>query len=507
MNRNICVFISLMMILTLVACASDTIPTAEPTMEDPTSTPVASTEEPTRTPMPEPTSTPTPVPPTAEPEPSVWEPQRPGSPCEPYGTRTCNILYIFTDQYDDDHVLKTENHFEMAGYSTFVASNTLEEIRGFHACYDFTPAYPDMLLEDVDVTDFDVILFVGSDGDTTDLHYDPEAHRVAREAMERRMVVAAVGDGPVVLARGGLLEGRTVTVLYNYRPFGIGEQWRSAVERGGGTYVERSLARDGLLVTADFATTAFAWGIIEVATEIEPEAFSLGDAQVRPADGMAMVYVPSGEFEMGAPGTGDTNRMPIHTVFLDGFWLDQTEVTNGQYAQCVAAGICEPSLYADFERYNGENQPIVAVTWHDAATYCEWVGGSLPTEAQWEYAARGSDNSTYPWGEDAPDCDRANYLECVGTTADVGFYPAGASWCGALDLAGNVYEWVADWSASYTGERQVNPVGPETGERKIIRGGSWVDPAQNLLAAQRIRYGRDEASDTVGFRCVVSAED
>jgi WD40 repeat protein len=217
---------------------------------------------------------------------------------------------------------------------------------------------------------------------------------------------------------------------------------------------------------------------------------------------MTMVYVASGEFEMGAFGTGDTMRLPIHTVFLDGFWMDQTEVTNGQYAQCVAAGVCEPSLYAGFEQYSGENQPIVAVTWHDAAAYCEWVGGALPTEAQWEYAARGSANRSYPWGEDEPDCDRANYLDCVGTTAAVGSYPDGASWCGALDLAGNVYEWVADWSASYTGERQVNPVGPETGERKLIRGGSWLDFSPHLFSAQRIRYGPDEAGNTVGFRCV-----
>jgi serine/threonine-protein kinase len=219
---------------------------------------------------------------------------------------------------------------------------------------------------------------------------------------------------------------------------------------------------------------------------------------------MTMVYVPRGEFEMGAMGGGDTGRLPIHTVALDGFWLDRTEVTNGQYKQCVAAGQCEPSRYADISMLNGENQPVVAVSWYDAQAYCEWAGGTLPTEAQWEYAARGSENRAYPWGEDRPDCDIANYLECVGTTATVGSYPDGVSWCGALDLAGNVYEWVADWHGSYTADKQVNPQGPESGDRKVIRGGSWTDLHQNLISAQRIRYIPTDASNTVGFRCVVS---
>jgi formylglycine-generating enzyme required for sulfatase activity len=244
----------------------------------------------------------------------------------------------------------------------------------------------------------------------------------------------------------------------------------------------------------------------EPTVELEPEIYSLGDTWVRPADGMVMVYVPRGEFEMGYRGGGDTNRMPIHTVALDPFWMDQTEVTNAQYGQCVAAGQCEPSRYADLDWLSGDNQPVVGVSWYDGAAYCEWVGGALPTEAQWEYAARGGENRKYPWGEDSPDCDVANFGGwdgCLGTTADVGSYPAGVSWCGALDLAGNVYEWAANWDYSYTAEREANPEGPESGERKMMRGGSWTDIGTNLLSAQRIRFIPTDAADTVGFRCIL----
>jgi formylglycine-generating enzyme required for sulfatase activity len=242
--------------------------------------------------------------------------------------------------------------------------------------------------------------------------------------------------------------------------------------------------------------------------EPTPELYSLGDTQIREADGMEMVYVPAGEFEMGAPGGGDTSRTPIHTVALDGFWLDRTEVTNGQYELCVAAGECEPSRYADMDWLNGENQPVVGVSWYDAEAYCTWAGAVLPTEAQWEYTARGSENLKYPWGEDLPSCDVANYLECVGTTADVGSYPDGASWCGALDLAGNVYEWVVDWHHEYHADKVVNPVGSKEPEavseyRKMMRGGSWTDRKESLLSAQRMGFVPTDYADTVGIRCSV----
>ena len=257
----------------LVACSNVERGSPQPTnaIIEETRTPVLTATSPVKlaTHLPTPTqaietTTPTPVPPTSEPEPTFWEPKHPGKPCEPSNTRTCTVLYILADQYDDEHVLKTSHHFEMAGYTTFVASNTLEEINGFHECYDFTPAYPDLLLEDVDVADYDAILFAGSDGIFTKLYGDLEAHRIAQDAVEQGKVIAAAGDGPVILARAGVLEGKTISVLNKSTLYGITDQWINAVERRGAIYNGHPLVRDDLLVTADFATGDFARGIIEV---------------------------------------------------------------------------------------------------------------------------------------------------------------------------------------------------------------------------------------------------
>lgn len=274
MKKIVFTFTSLVVLLALVACAPSTTPAPEPTREEPTATSPA----PTATPTEEPTSTPEPPPPptaastaiptpTSTPKPTPWEPQRSDVFCEPSDTRTCSVLYILADQYDDEHIIKTRSHFERMGYTAFLASNTLEEIHGFHECYGFTPAYPDLLLENVDVVDYDIILFTGGDSNTTVLHNDPQVHRIAREAMERGKVIAAAGDGPVILAKAGVLEGRTVTVLNNVTWVGIADQWIQAVERHGAIFTDHSPVRDGLLITADFATPDFLWGIIEVMEE------------------------------------------------------------------------------------------------------------------------------------------------------------------------------------------------------------------------------------------------
>ena len=193
-----------------------------------------------------------------------WEPQPEDAPCVVSDTRTCEILYVLADKYDDEHVIRTRPHFERAGYTTVVASNTLEEVRGFHESYDFTPAYPELLLEDVDVAEYDAVLFAGGDGVSIKLHEDAQAHRIAHEAMERGMVVAAAGDGPVTLAKAGLLEGRRVTVLYNVLMHGITDQCIKAIERRGAVYVDDSPVRDDRLVTASPVSVKFALGIIEV---------------------------------------------------------------------------------------------------------------------------------------------------------------------------------------------------------------------------------------------------
>ena len=250
-----------------------------------------------------------------------------------------------------------------------------------------------------------------------------------------------------------------------------------------------------------------------------------GEARTRPADGMTMVYVPGGSFRMGTRWSWDARA---HTVTLDSFWIDRTEVTNAHYARCVTAGVCSAPTTCTwgeptYEDATKANHPVLCVTWQAARTYCAWAGGRLPTEAEWEYAARGPDSVLYPWG-DAFDgtrlnsCDlncphedqkAADYDDGHGQTAPAGSYPDGASWCGALDMAGNVWEWVADWHSRYPFARQKNPTGPERGSERLIRGGSWFDDNEYgfLRADNRHPFEPRAANDVIGFRCVTCAED
>jgi formylglycine-generating enzyme required for sulfatase activity len=231
----------------------------------------------------------------------------------------------------------------------------------------------------------------------------------------------------------------------------------------------------------------------------------IGSTMVREKDGMVMFYVPGGTFQMGG-----ADEQPVHSVTLDGFWIDQTEVTNAQYARCVAAGMCRsPSPLSSPTRdsYYGDSQyddyPVIWVSWDDAAPYCLWAGGRLPTEAEWEYAARGPDGHVYPWGNDPPNYALANYGFNVGDTTKVGSYPDGESWVGALDMAGNVWEWVNDWFGSYPSEPQVNPTGPASREYRVLRGGSWYGSGEHVRAAGRDYSLPDNRFGGVGFRCVV----
>ena len=168
-------------------------------------------------------------------------------------------------------------------------------------------------------------------------------------------------------------------------------------------------------------------------------------------DGMTLLYVPAGDFIMGSEDGGD-NEKPIHTVYLDAFWIDQTEVTNATYAMCVKDGMCyEPSSAWSHTRINYygkseyNNFPVIFISWNDASTYCSWAERRLPTEAEWEKAARGEKASTYPWGNNQPTKAFSNYNNAVGDTTEAGIYLPGASPYGALDMAGNVREWVEDW--------------------------------------------------------------
>ncbi len=225
------------------------------------------------------------------------------------------------------------------------------------------------------------------------------------------------------------------------------------------------------------------------------------------ATGVVMRLIPAGEFVQG--GSGEPDESPAHNVYLDAFYMDTYEVTNQQYSACLADGACpSPKSNASLRNANyfGNPQfdqyPVINVNWEMAKAYCEWRGAELPTEAQWEKSARGTDGRVYPWGNDIS-CSNANYGGCVKDIAMVGSNPSGKSVYGVYDLAGNVWEWVSDWYSAdyYSGMPAENPVGPGGGEMKVMRGGSWSDLASSARSSNR--YGNDPKlfGDSVGFRC------
>jgi formylglycine-generating enzyme required for sulfatase activity len=208
------------------------------------------------------------------------------------------------------------------------------------------------------------------------------------------------------------------------------------------------------------------------------------------------------------------HEQPLHTVTLDAYYIDKYEVTNARYKACVDAGECTaPGSVGSWTRspYYGTSTyadyPVLNVTWNQASAFCAWAGGRLPTEAEWEKAARGSsDTRVYPWGNSAPDCTKTNYSPCVGDTSRVGSYPSGASPYGVMDMAGNVWEWVNDWYDGnyYSVSPGVNPQGPATGWERVLRGGSWGSGDLNVRSARRLSNFPDFWDFNFGFRCVRS---
>jgi formylglycine-generating enzyme required for sulfatase activity len=318
--------------------------------------------------------------------------------------------------------------------------------------------------------------------------------------------------------------------------------------------------------TATPAPRATAEAALAPTTTPERAEPAAGATRVRAADGMVMIYVPSGSFIMGSTLTevkaaeaacraalGDqvcrqndfAAALPRRTVYLDGFWIDRTEVTNAQFARFVQATRYRTDAATnagawvqtgpDAEQLSGVtwrqpdgpdsdyadrlSHPVVNVSWNDASAYCEWVGARLPGEAEWEKAARGRDGRTWPWGNRFTG-RRVNFCDvnCPLTwrdrevddgyarTAPVGSFRLGASPYGALDMAGNVAEWVADrFSPNYYATAPtVNPTGPDAGDARVVRGGSWGDGPAFLHVALRTAAAPEYARDVIGFRCATT---
>jgi len=289
-------------------------------------------------------------------------------------------------------------------------------------------------------------------------------------------------------------------------------------------------------------------------TPVVPQA---GATKVLSKAGITLVYVPGGEFLMGSTDAAVdealalcqhyqsncdrswfTAEQPQHRVYLDGYWIGQTEVTNAQYRIFIEAGgyanrehwseegwhwkqtnaVAQPQNWAE-EAWSRADHPVVGVSWYEAAAFAAWAGARLPTEAEWEKAARGSDGSPWPWGEEwdgrsANFCDtNCEYEWRDGAvddgyryTSPVGNYRSGASPYGALDCAGNVWEWVADWYGegySPAGVVSRNPMGIRSGTHRVLRGGSWNFAPYALRCATRARLEPQSRSTALGFRLLV----
>lgn len=245
---------------------------------------------------------------------------------------------------------------------------------------------------------------------------------------------------------------------------------------------------------------------------ITPTPIPAGATQVSAIDNQVLVYIPAGDFIMGADDSDIDHEKPKHTVYLDAFWIDQDQVTNAMYASCVNSGGCKYNVSDEtnprFKDPAFATHPVVYVFWQDAVDYCTWAGGRLPTEAEWEKAARGENGGTYPWGENPPDPGLANNKMAVGDTRPVGSYPNGASVYGVEDMGSNVREWVSDWYDPnyYSVSPRENPQGPASGEEKVLKGAAFGDPDSYTRPADRLKHVPGSPGINRGFRCVVPVQ-
>jgi iron(II)-dependent oxidoreductase len=251
---------------------------------------------------------------------------------------------------------------------------------------------------------------------------------------------------------------------------------------------------------------------------------TVDDSQNEPAQEIpGMVYIPSGEFIMGSSDkdvemflqlfiyrrpSRFANEQPQHTVYLDSFYIDKYEVTNARYGEFIKATGHSAPVYWNNELYNQPEQPVIGITWEDARAYAEWAGKRLPTEAEWEKAARGTDGRIWPWGNEW-DAAKLNGND-VGAidgyiySSPVGSFPQGASPYGVHDMAGNAWEWIEDWYDAnyYSYSPKINPKGPASGNYHVLRGGDWSMNKDFTRCASR--FGLGPGSMLTGFRCAKS---
>ena len=269
-----------------------------------------------------------------------------------------------------------------------------------------------------------------------------------------------------------------------------------------------------IILAISFLIPGVSWSQATAETTIESTTTYLPMMMNQP---QGMVFIPEGEFYMGCPWShGDCNygSSVRHYVWLSAYLIDRYETTNAEYDKCVAAGVCLPPEWPDYDDPIYANRPVVLITWQKAQDYCLWQGKRLPTEAEWEKAAQGhldpSDNR-YPWGDEAPVCDLgapngAQSSDCIPAgSVDIGSF--GPSSIGLFDMAGNAWEWVYDWYdlSYYSNSPYYNPQGPETGTYKVIRGGSF-----NYMTSGLRVYDRNFNEPSfhggwhdVGFRCML----
>ncbi len=236
--------------------------------------------------------------------------------------------------------------------------------------------------------------------------------------------------------------------------------------------------------------------------------FSFAVANPEPPQGM--IYIPEGYFPMGT-GSGEEDQKPMHYVFTSPFFIDKYEVTNSKYKQFIESTNHPAPKYWEDERFNQPDQPVVGVSWFDAMAYARWKGRRLPTEAEWEKAARGNDGRLYPWGKKWEKGFNLFFVNIFGMedrykfTAPATYYQSGASPFGVLNMAGNVWEWCLDWydPEYYKFSPELDPEGPEPKQMKVLRGGSWINNIDEVKATTRARNLPSVKNDIYGFRTVL----